>query len=102
MEGRILELEKKVRNAKIISEKHAKGGKGQLVEIGSEATVQERGSRREPETYTIVGSTEADPIEHKISNESPIGKALLGKAKGEVVEVEAPGGMFKYEVVKIA
>ena len=101
VEGRILELEKKIRNAKIISEKHAKG-KGQVVEIGSEVTVQERGSRREPETYIIVGSTEANPLEYKISNESPIGKALLGKGKGDIVGVEAPGGIFKYEVVKIA
>ena len=60
VEGRILELEKKVRNAKIITEKHAKG-KRQVVEIGSEVTVQERGSRREPETYTIVGSNQAKP-----------------------------------------
>jgi len=101
VEGRILELEKKVRNAKIISEKHIKG-KGQVVEIGSEVTVQERGTRREPETYTIVGSTEANPLEYKISNESPIGKALLGKSKGDMVEVDAPGGTFKYEVVRIA
>ncbi len=101
VEGRILDLEKKIRNAKIISEKPAKG-KGQTVEIGSEVTVQEKGGRHEPETYTIVGSTEADPIEHKISNESPIGKALLGKDKGDVVDVEAPGGKFKYEVIKIA
>ena len=101
VEGRILELEKKIRNAKIISEKHAKG-KGKAVEIGSEVTVQEKGRSRDPETYTIVGSTEADPLEHKISNESPIGRALLGKSKGEVVEVEAPGGRFRYEIVKIA
>lgn len=101
VEGRILELENQVRNAKIISEKHAKG-KGKVVEIGSEVTVQEKGKSRDPETYTIVGSTEADPLEHKISNESPIGRALLGKAKGGVVEVDAPGGRFKYEVVKIS
>ncbi len=100
VEGRILELEKKIRNAKIISEKHAK--KAKTVEIGSEVTVQEKGGRKEPETYSIVGSTEADPIELKISNESPMGKALLGKSKGEVVEVEAPGGRFRFEVVKIA
>lgn len=101
IEGRILDLEKKIRNAKIISEKHVKG-KVQVVEIGSEVTVQERGGRGEPETYTIVGSTEADPIECKISNESPIGKALLGKSRGDVVEVEAPGGRFKFEIMKIS
>lgn len=100
VEGRILELEKKIRNAKIISEKHAK--KSKLVEIGSQVTVQERGGRDEPETYTIVGSTEANPIDHKISNESPIGHALIGRIKGEIVEVQAPGGKFRYEIVKIS
>jgi transcription elongation factor GreA len=100
VEGRILELEKKVKNAKIISEKHTK--KSKVVEIGSEVTVHEKGGRDEPETYTIVGSTEANPIEHKISNESPIGSALIGRSKGDVVEVQAPGGKFRYEIVKIA
>jgi transcription elongation factor GreA len=56
----------------------------------------------DPETYTIVGSMEADPVEHKISNESPIGKALLGREKGDVIDVIAPAGKFKYEVVKVA
>ena len=101
VEGRILELEKKVRNAKIISEKHTKGGKGQVVEIGSEVTVQERGSRKEPETYTIVGSTEADPINHKISNVSPVGKALLTRRASDVVKVAAPAGVMEYKIVKI-
>jgi len=90
VEGRIIELEKQIKKAKIISEGGAK--KSKLVEIGSLVTVCEKGSRDEPETYTIVGSTEADPIEHKISNESPIGSALLGHAKGDVVDVVAPGG----------
>ena len=100
VEGRVLELEKKIRNAKIISDKHAK--KSKTVEIGSQVTVHEKGGRDEGETYTIVGSTEANPIEHKISNESPIGSALIGRSKGEVVEVQAPGGKFRYEIVKIA
>ncbi|MBT3835187.1 transcription elongation factor GreA [Candidatus Peribacteria bacterium] len=100
VEGRILELEKKIKLAKIISGKQA--GKSQVVDIGSTVTVLEKGERGDPETYTIVGSTEANPIEHKISNESPIGNALLGRSKGDVVEVEAPGGQFKYEIVKIS
>ena len=100
VEGRILELEKKIKRAKIISEKHDK--KAHVVEIGSQVTVQERGGRTDPETYTIVGSTEANPIEHKISNESPIGRALLGRERGAIVEVQAPGGKYKYEIVKIA
>ena len=100
VEGRILELEKKIKLAKIISGKQA--GKSKAVDIGSTVSVQEKGERGDPETYTIVGSTEANPIEHKISNESPIGSALLGRLKGDVVEVEAPGGIFKYEIVKIS
>lgn len=100
VEGRILELEIKIKNAKIISEKHAKSSK--VVEIGSQVTVNEKGDRGDPETYTIVGSTEADPIGHKISNESPIGMALIGCSKGEVVEVNAPGGKFRFEIMKIS
>ncbi len=100
IEGRILELEKKIKNAKIITEKH--DGRSKIVEIGSQVTVAEKGGRDDPETYMIVGSTEANPIEHKISNESPIGKALLGRMRGDVVEVQAPGGKYKYEVLKIS
>lgn len=100
IEGRILDLEKKIKNAKIITEKH--DGRSKLVEIGSQVTVCEKGGRNESETYMIVGSTEANPIEHKISNESPIGRALLGRMRGEVVEVQAPGGRYKYEVLKIS
>jgi transcription elongation factor GreA len=102
VEGRILELEEQIKKAKIITEKRSKGGGEKTVDIGSQVTVQEKGGRDEAETYTIVGSTEADPIEHKISNESPIGKALLGHAKGDIVEVQAPGGKFKFEILKIS
>ncbi|MEK7136770.1 MAG: transcription elongation factor GreA, partial [Patescibacteria group bacterium] len=90
IEGRVLDLEKKIKRAKIISEKH--DGKSKMVDIGCMVTVLERGGRGEPETYTIVGSTEANPIEHLISNESPIGRALLGRMRGDVVDVQAPGG----------
>lgn len=104
IEGRILELEKQIKNAKIISEsapgKTSKGGK--TIDIGSVVTVRNKTDDDEPETYTIVGSMEADPIDHKISNESPIGKALLGHEKGETVDVDAPAGKFKYEIVKVA
>lgn len=100
VEGRILELERKIKKARIISEKHDRGAK--IVEIGCMVTVLEKGRRGEPEIYTIVGSTEANPLEQRISNESPIGKALLGRMRGDVVEVQAPGGKYKYEIVKIA
>lgn len=101
IEGRILELEEKVKNAHIISDSDAKK-KSQTVEIGSKVTVQNITDKEEPETYSIVGSMEADPLNHKISNESPIGRAILGRSKGDVVEVKAPAGVFKYEIVKIA
>ena len=104
IEGRILELEKQIKNARIITEHDAtaKAAKGQSIDIGSVVTVRNKTDDDEPETYTIVGSMEADPIEHKISNESPIGRALLGREKGDVVDVTAPAGKFKYEIVKVA
>lgn len=103
IEGRILELEKQVKNARIITEHDiAKAAKGKTIEIGSVVTVRNKTDDDEPETYTIVGSMEADPVEHKISNESPIGKALLGHEKGDVIDVTAPAGKFKYEILKVA
>lgn len=99
VEGRIVELEAMIANAKII--KDDKKGKKDHVQIGSTVTVQNITEKDDPETYTIVGSTEADPVEHKISNESPIGSALLGKEKGDIVKVKVPAGIFEYKVVKI-
>ena len=89
VEGRIIELERKIKNAKIISEHDAKKT-GKEVNIGSHVTVQKVGGHDEPESYTIVGATEADPFDHKISNESPIGKAVLGNVKGDTVKVPTP------------
>lgn len=100
VEGRIIELERKIKNAKIISEHDAKKT-GKEVNIGSHVTVQRVGSS-EPESYTIVGATEADPFDHKISNESPIGKAVLGNLKGDVIKISTPSGMVEYEIVKVA
>ncbi len=97
VEGRILELEAKIKNAKIISEKHAKE-----IDIGSTVTLTNKTEGDEPERYTIVGSTEADPLDHKISNESPIGKSLLGRRKGDLVEIQSPSGIIKYEVVQVS
>ncbi|PIR49179.1 transcription elongation factor GreA [Candidatus Peregrinibacteria bacterium CG10_big_fil_rev_8_21_14_0_10_55_24] len=102
VEGRILELEQKIKNARIISEKKLDLRIGKEVEIGSTVLVRNKTDRDEPEEYTIVGSTEADPLEHKISNESPIGKALLGTKKGDLVQVSTPAGMLKYEVLKVS
>ena len=103
IEGRILELEKQVKNAKLITESTStKAAKSTVIDIGSVVTVRNATDDDEPETYTIVGSMEADPLNHKISNESPIGKALLGHSKGETVDVEAPAGKFTYEVLKVS
>jgi transcription elongation factor GreA len=99
VEGRILELENKIKSAKIITERKSISKEA---EIGSHVTVRNKTDRDEPETFTIVGSTEADPLEHKISNESPIGKALLGMCKGDDVEIRTPGGIVRYEILKVA
>lgn len=98
VEGRIQELEMILASARIIedSEKKEKGG---LVQVGSTVVIQEQDGP--PERYTIVGAAEANPREGRISNESPIGKALLNHRAGDEVTVEAPGGTFKVKIVKI-
>ena len=101
VEGRIIELERKIKNAKIISEHDAKKI-GKEVNVGSHVTIRNVASENEAETYTIVGATEADPFDHKISNESPIGKAVLGQVKGDVVKVPTPSGILEYEITKVA
>lgn len=98
IEGRIIELEKMITNAKIITE--AKKAES-TVQIGTTVTVQNITENDDPETYTIVGSTEANPTEYKISNESPIGSAILGKAKNDMVKVKVPAGIFEYKILKI-
>ncbi|KAF0106595.1 MAG: transcription elongation factor GreA [Anaerolineaceae bacterium] len=97
VEGRIQELEIILASARVIEEK-GKKEKGDLVQIGSTVTIRENGSGAEK--YTIVGAAEANPREGKISNESPIGKAILNHHAGEEVNVEAPGGTFKVKIVK--
>ncbi len=100
IEGRIIELEKMIDNAKIITEKSTKST-DTSVQIGTTVTVQNITEKDDPETYTIVGSTEADPTENKISNESPIGSALLGKIKNDVIKVKVPAGIFEFKILKI-
>lgn len=102
VEGRILELEMKIKSAKIITEKPSAARMGKEINIGSTVTVRSTEENEEEETYTIVGATEADPFVSKISNESPIGKALLGKIKGESIKVVTPSGVVEYEVTKVA
>lgn len=102
LEGRILELEDMIKKAKIISEKKSDARSGKIIDIGSSVTVVCTKLSDEPQKYTIVGSTEADPLDHKVSNESPIGRALLGKTKGDTVVVSAPAGDMKYEILNVA
>ena len=100
LEGRILELEAKIKNARIISDKKSTT---KTVQLGSEVHLKNVSKKKdEVEVYTIVGSTETDPFNGKISNESPVGTAVLDRAKGDKVKVFAPSGNFEYEIVKIA
>ncbi len=101
VEGRILELEQKIKNAKIIVEKKS-DTRSKEIDIGSTVTLINKTENDDQEKYTIVGSTEADPLDQKISNESPIGKSLLGKHKGDTVEIHSPSGIIRYEIVQVA
>lgn len=97
IEGRILTLEKQLRNARLIDDSEVST---EMVTVGSTVVLKdlELGDTLE---YEIVGSMEADPKNKKISNESPVGKAVLGQKIGDVLEVEVPAGLLKYEVLDI-
>jgi len=97
LEGRIQELEQVLRDAQIIKNEDSVGN--DAAGVGATVTVQEPGE--DPEIYTIVGAKEADPRRRKISNESPIGRALIGKRAGEIVKTETPGGVLVLKIVKI-
>jgi transcription elongation factor GreA len=94
LEGRIQEIEAVLRNAIIIEKTNS-----DAVAVGAHVTVQEEGF--DPETYHLVGAKEADPRNGKISNESPIGRALIDHKVGEVVEAETPGGKLRFKILKI-
>jgi transcription elongation factor GreA len=95
LEGRIQEIQAILHNSVIIEESSDKG----VVAIGSHLTIQEEDSPAE--TYHLVGPTEADPGSGKISHESPIGRALMGKKVGDIAEAETPGGKIKFKILKI-
>ena len=97
IEMRIVELENKLRNVKIIDEDEIET---KTVQVGNVVQVLDVEFDEKVE-YKIVGSTEANLAENKISNESPIGKALLVRKKNELVDVETPGGMIQFKVLKI-
>jgi transcription elongation factor GreA len=95
VEGRIRELEYLLKNVQIIE-----SNGGATVNIGSTVTIREDGTD-EDETYTVVGATEASPSNGRISNESPLGRSLLGKKKGSTVKVDTPNGQMVFKVIKV-
>ena len=97
VEGRIVQLETMLKNARVIDEDDVSTDK---VTIGSKVRLLDV-EYKEEIVYTIVGSTEADPSKFKISNESPVGSALMQKKKGNVVEVVVPDGILKFKILKI-
>lgn len=97
IEGRVITLEKMLRNAKIIQEDEVDT---EAVSIGSTVILKDMEFNDEVK-YTIVGSAESNPLENRISNESPVGQALLGKKIGTVVEVNVPAGVIQYEILDI-
>ena len=97
LEERIHQLEEMLRKAKIVQEDDVKGDK---VNIGLKVTVKDIDTG-DKEVFSIVGATESDPFNGKISTESSVGKALIGKKKGETVAIEVPGGIINYKIMKI-
>ena len=95
LEGRIMTLEQMIKNAQLIDEK----AKHDIVEIGSHVTLEADGRK---EKYVIVGSAEANPPEGKISNESPVGKALMGHRSGESVKMSVPAGTIEMKITAIS
>mgnify|MGYP001398707462 FL=1 len=98
IEGQIIEIEKMLRNAKVIDEKDVNSD---VVNVGSKVTLIDVNNKTEFE-YKIVGSAEADPAQAKISNESPVGRSLMGKKVGDIVNVEVPIGTIKYKIKAIS
>ncbi len=96
LEGRILELEDILKNAIVVDENQIPKG---IVSVGAHVTVQEEDYP--PETYQLVGAKEADPRNGRISNESPIGQALMGKKEGEIAVAQTPNGEVRMKIIKI-
>jgi len=97
LEHRIAVLEERMRAARVIEKKEISKD---VVSIGSHVKLRDMDAKQTIE-YHIVGSAEANPAEYKLSNESPVGKAIIGKKKGEVVEVSAPRGSLKFKIMEI-
>ena len=97
LEHRIATLEERMRSARVISKKDVAKD---VVSVGSKVRLRDLSAKQTFE-YRIVGSAEANPAENKLSNESPVGKAIIGKKKGETVEVAAPRGSMKFKILEI-
>ncbi|HIW73007.1 MAG TPA: transcription elongation factor GreA [Firmicutes bacterium] len=97
IEGRIAEIENQLKNVRVLDESELNT---RMIHIGSRVKVQDM-SVGEEEVYQIVGSTEADPLGGRISDESPVGRALLSHAPGDTVEVETPAGVVNYKILEI-
>ncbi len=95
LEGRIQELERILRNVQIIDENQVRD----VVDIGAKITIQEEDY--DPETYMMVGPKEANPMQNRISHESPLGRALLGHREGEEVTADTPNGAIRFKILKI-
>ncbi len=97
VEGRIIQLENMLKNASIVDENEVPKD---IVSVGSIVKVKDYEFDEEVE-YIIVGSAEADPMNNKISNESPVGHGLIGKKVGDIIEVTVPDGVSKYEILEV-
>lgn len=97
LEARIAMLEERLANARVVTKKEIKTGE---VSIGTKVRLRDVKANKTFE-YHIVGSAEANPAENKLSNESPVGKAIMGRKKGETVEVAAPRGKLKFKIMDI-
>ncbi len=96
LEGRIRELENIISNAVVIEDEARASNK--TVQLGKKVTIKNGGKEK---VFTIVGSNEANPLEGKISNHSPIGQAILGRKLGEEIDIAVPKGVMKYKILKI-
>jgi len=94
LEGKILELEKTIKTVKVAKEDNNKT----VVHLGTTCVIERNGEKKE---ITLVGATESDPFKNKFSNESPIGKAIFGAKKGDIITVEAPNGKIEYKIISL-
>jgi transcription elongation factor GreA len=97
LEARIATLEERLKNARVVTKKEIRSGE---VNVGTKVRLKDMGSNKTVE-YHIVGSAEADPAELKLSNESPVGKAIMGHKKGDVVEAPTPRGAKRFKIMDV-